>query len=414
MARRLTRYLRREVAPYSARYRDVLSRPDKGGPQGHDLLATVPLTTLSDVADPADLVLRPNWASLAESGDVGLAARLSWARLWGREEQANRRIIDGRYKPVHWVLSGGMPMGASSNDLLTLGDVGRRWLTLAGLGPDDVLVNLLPPGPNLAWWQVVVGARRAGISAIHLPPIPPAAQVAGFRPSVLAGRPFDLARLLEEAQAEACDLSDLDTLLVVGEPLEAGIRARLEALLRHDDGAVVSAWAPAGVRALWGECRYGRGLHTWPDTEVVEIVDPLSGAPAPFGTDGEVVWSALGWRGTVLLRLRTGVFAMPEDGVCNACGTAGRRLVVSASTPAFLGVLDEHAGVAGWQAELRHTGADEELVVFLSPTAGTRLGPLLAELDAELSALQYVVLDGPTLEARIAAKGDRRVVDTRV
>jgi hypothetical protein len=84
-----------------------------------------------------------------------------------------------------------------------------------------------------------------------------------------------------------------------------------------ETAAVLSAWAPPGARALWTECRDGEGLHTWPEHEVIEIAD-----------DGEVLWSALGWRGTVLLRLRTGVRGQLVDTPCPACGSPNPRLLL--------------------------------------------------------------------------------------
>ncbi|MEO6120689.1 MAG: hypothetical protein ABIW46_01990 [Acidimicrobiales bacterium] len=391
--RALRRYLRDEVLAHCDHHRERLGRAwRRRGPRRLADLAKAPLTRLGEVDDPAELVLRP-----VPRGRAGQKAR----------EEAQRR-----FKPVHWTIHGGVLVGNSAVDLDRMAEMGRRWLELADVEPQDVLVNILPYGPNLGWWEVALGARRAGLSAIDLPVSPPPAQVARLRPSVLAGRPFDLARLLEGAERSGRPLVDVHTLLAVGEPLEPGLRARLAGLL-GEGGAVVAAFAPPGVRALWGECRQGTGLHTWPDAEVIELVDPLSGEPVPPGADGEVVWTALGWRGTVFVRLRTGVFASLETGDCAWCGSSSPRLIVTLTTPAFLAGLDRHPAVVGWQAELRKVDGAEELLVFLVPAPEVGLAQLLTELDAELSATQYVVVDGDTLDARIIAAGDRRLVDLR-
>lgn len=399
---------------YSAHYGARLA--PAFGPRGLkrvEDLHQAPMMDLAQVDDPAALVLRPRSLDLHRLREPRLALRLAWARARGKRELVARSIVDQRYKPVQWVMQAGVPVGYSSADLDRLADLGRRSLALAGVGPSDVLVGIVPVGPHLAWWQLALGARQAGVATLHLAPVPPAERVARFRPTVLAGRPFDLARLLESAVAAGHPLDEVRTLVVVGEPLEAGVRSRLAALLRPADAAVTSMWAPPGARALWAQCRGGTGLHIWPLSEVVEIVDPLSGEAAPPGADGEVVLTALGWRGTVFVRLRTGVYASLEPGPCPTCGSAGARLVVSSSTPAFLSSLDEHPGVAGWQAELSDLRGNEELVVFMAPTPGVRLGPLLAELDEKLSATQYVVLSSDELDARIAALGDRRLIDRR-
>lgn len=411
--RSVARYLRREVAAHSELHRRRLASAlgERGVRSGADL-ARVPATGLADAGDPAALVLRPDWDSIARSGDRRFAARVALANVAGPAQRA-RQLVEHRYKPVHWTVDAGVPVGWSAADLDRLAALGARWLALAGVGAGDVVANVLPPARDVAWWELTVGARRAGVSTVHLAPLPPAAEVSRLRPTVLAGRPLDLARVLESAREQGRRLDAVRTLLPVGEPLEAGLRARLAGLLDAPGAAVVSAWAPPGVRAVWSECRGGTELHTWPEAEVLHVVDPLSGTAVPAGADGEVVWTALGWRGTVLVRVRTGVFAAIDEGRCPHCGGSGPRLAVTPTTPAFLAALDRNPGVAGWQAELREVGGREELLVFLVPAPATRLASLLRELDAALSATQYVVLDARDLDARLAAHGDRRVVDLR-
>jgi hypothetical protein len=107
------------------------------------------------------------------------------------------------------------------------------------------------------------------------------------------------------------------------------------------------------------------------------------------------------------------VFAAVVDGRCPSCGRAGPRLRVSSSCPPFLAPLDHHRGVEAWQAELRTVEGREELLVFMALAEGTSLDDVLGDLDGQLSATQYVVLDAPTVDARVAAHGDLRVVDLR-
>lgn len=399
----LSRYLRREVAVFSPYYRRLAGDAGDGPWTGSlDDLSRLPLLRLSEIEDPAEFVLRPDPTSRWRRGSVP---------------------VDHRYKPVHWTLDDGVPVGSSAADLDRMAALGASWLSLAGVGPADVLVGLAPPGPNLTFWQLVAGAREAGVSAVHLSPPPAAREVARLWPTVLAGRPFDLARLLVTARAEGSPLVSVHTLLVLGEPLEQGMREKLVQLLESpSEGAVVAAWAPPGVRSLWSECRPAAtsagsganpGLHTWPEAEMLEVIDPLSGTAAPPGADGEVVWTALGWNGTVFVRLVTGVFATIDSGPCPACQAPGPRLSIVSDTPAFLTSLDRHPEVTGWQAELNTVGGSEELLVFVSLAPTAVAGEVVRELDDQLSATQYVVVDQPTLDARLAAHDDRRVVDRR-
>ena len=393
--RELVEYLVHDVALHAPVLRQRLAEALGGGrlKSADDLTRMAPMT-LADVTDPGALVLRP--------------------RLPRRSKGAVE--MERAYKPVHWLVQEGVPIGSSASDVERLGALSARWLSAAGVRTEDVLLGFLPAGPHLPYWQVVLGAMRLGVSAVFVPPVPTIADVARLRPSVLVGRPYDLARLLDDRSASAAAAgwrSRVRLLIAAGEPLDDAMRDRLRDLLVTPDAAVVSAWAPPGVRTMWWECPGGSALHTWPEAELVQIVDPLMGTPVPPGADGEVVWTAVGWHGTVLVRLGTGVVAALDPGPCPSCNARGPLLRVTSDTPSFLRVLDEHRGVADWQAELRTTDDGEELFVFLSLAPGTRLPELLAELDTELLATQYVVLDPPSLDARLSAHGDRKVVDLR-
>jgi phenylacetate-CoA ligase len=412
--RELRRYLAQHIYPYSPYYQVRMDEAGLGqrGVRSFDDLGRLPLTVFDDIVNPASVVLRPDEQSIQQFARIGLVARVFWAKLWRREWVVNQRLIDPTYKPLHWHVDDGFPIGSSEEDLDRLAELGRRWLELAGVAPYDVLVSILPPGPNLPYWELVLGCRQAGVAALHLSPASTVEQVATARPNVLAGRPADLIHLLETAEPVDKVLDGLRTLLVTGSRLDDVTRRRLSDLV---DGraAIVAAWAPPGVRSLWCECREGEGLHTSADVEVLEIIDPLSGTPMEGG-EGEVAWSALGWKGSVFLRLRTGVYAALDQTPCPGCGRSTPRVLPTATAePSFARVLDSHPNVLGWQAELRTVGRHEELIVFVTLSGNGRPGRLLRELDRQLSVTQFVVLDRPRLDARLSSHNDSRVLDLR-
>ena len=439
-ARALTRYLRREVRAYSEHYRPILERAfrKRDGRSGIDL-SDVPLTAWSSVTDPRRYVLHPDFRTIRAHGDPILGLRTLWTRVAGARATAklNRDVIDPKYKPLHWFVADGVPIGSSSNDLDRLAELGRRWLEDAGVKFADVVVSVVPPDPTVGYWELVLASRRAGLSTVFLPPEAPVAQIARLRPTVLAGRPADLDRLLAGSPE---DFPDLRTVLAVGEPLLPGQRERLEAKLLADDGAVLSAWAPPGVRSLWTECRGRAGLHTSSSAEVLEVVDD------------EIIWTALGWSGTVFVRLRTGVIGSIDESVCPGCRRATPRVVtaarVAAAAPApepvappesaarsapepepdaepassapsangaaaYAEVLEGHPGVGVWQVELRTVAGEEEVLVFLSPAEDGGAVPVLTDLAAELAVTQFIVLDEDELLDRLARHDDRPVVDLR-
>src|SRR5204863_14178 len=80
-------------------------------------------------------------------------------------------------------------------------------------------------------------------------------------------------------------------LLLVGAPAQTEREDAVAALGRRESSVALQAvHAPSGARVLWGECRAGgtdAGLHTYPDLDVVQLVDPETGEVATEA--GEVV-----------------------------------------------------------------------------------------------------------------------------
>ena len=65
------------------------------------------------------------------------------------------------------------------------------------------------------------------------------------------------------------------------------------------------------AKMAWPECPYpegaeSAGFHLYPDFGIIEIVDPKTGEPVGEGQPGEIVFTPLDARGTVVLRYRTG------------------------------------------------------------------------------------------------------------
>jgi phenylacetate-coenzyme A ligase PaaK-like adenylate-forming protein len=440
----LREYLVHHLYPYSPFYRrrfdaaKLIPRRMSGFAE----LSRLEPTSWSEVeAEASAFLLRPTEKAIARFGERRLVMAVTRAKLRGKVSQLNRDLIDPSYKPIHWHLEGEVPVGYSGEDLDRLAEAGRRMLELAGLSRDDVIVDVTPPGPNLAYWQVVAGARQAGVSAIHLGPEAAPEQVEEATPTALVGPPDPLASVLKSLAAERVSLPNLRTLLALGSLVDDSTRHDLVAAAEGAGATsveVVTAWAPKGVRALWAECRGGRGFHTYPDMEWIELLEE---APQPGGL-GELAWSSLAWHGTVFLRLRTGVQATVDETACDTCGRIGPKLNVvmpgarfvapapaaaAASTAppagpaaapvpavadrAALQVLDDHPAVTAWQAEYRRVDGHDELLVFIAPAVTGRLGPLFRELDATLKATQYVLVRPDALQDRVARQGS--VIDNR-
>jgi phenylacetate-coenzyme A ligase PaaK-like adenylate-forming protein len=186
---------------------------------------------------------------------------------------------------------------------------------------------------------------------------------------------------LDEAGAP---LSLVTTVLLVGAPSDEERSAVEAALVRAGVKArVLAVHVPEGHRLLWGECAPGSGLHTYPDLEVVHLVDPETAASA---TTGEVVVTQLGLRGSALLRWRTGDTAESLTSDTCACGRTVPRLtdVRRAALVPLLALrgghkgvdlrglaaaLDGRADVADWRVVLGPSARDghDQVIVHLVP-----------------------------------------------
>lgn len=445
--RALARYVQRTVYPYSEHYRRLLGTASRSG-----AIARVAPSDLSDISDPGSLVLRPDLGRIVKEGQRRFAVRTLLAKVLGGMHGYNRRVVERRFKPIQWVLAEGVPIGYSAADVQRLGARGQQWLERAGVGRSDVVVSLLPPGPTVPHWQLVLGARRAGVSAIHLDPGVNVAVVEGFVPSVLVGDSQHLVGFLAQMHATGRRWANLRTVVAVGDPLSAELRHRLRELA--GGVAVIGAWAPPGVRAGWTECYQGAtgavptGYHAW-DDDVLELT------PGDDGS-GELLWSGVGWGGSVLLRVRTNASVFLEAAPCPACGRRQPRIVPVAPVlraapgrteegrPPFItndavetqpavadkgrppasgddavpslaatgaeAVLAAESDVAAWQVEYRTVGRERETIVFLAPAWGAATVPLIRRLDRHLRATQFVILPPDEIAARIARAGGRRIV----
>jgi phenylacetate-CoA ligase len=216
-----------------------------------------------------------------------------------------------------------------------------------------------------------------------------------------------------------------------GEPWTAEMGAEIERLLG------LTALNMYGLSEIVGpgvaaECREGRaGSHVNEDHFLVEVIDPLGGAPLAPGEEGELVFTTLTKEALPLLRYRTGDIAAIDLEPC-ACGRTlarmgpvrGRRddmliirgvnLYPSEVERALLGV----PGVAPhYQLLVERPGALDELTVHCEPADD---GVDRDELRARV-ALALRESTGITIAVAVLAPGEVarsagkavRVVDRR-
>ena len=368
---RLRSWISDVVYPHSAAVREQLqaARLDRTAIRTSKDLGRLAVTPVADLGDGRRFVLRPTAESIARFGPLADQVRLRVADAFGRRPELGRDRIDPAHKPVLWTAAstgaGTLFTASTSVDLDRLAAIGRRALFTSGVREQDRVVMLGLAGPAVGPWQLSAGCREAGVQLLRSGDGDVAGLVTAAAPTVVAGRGADLADLAR-----------------------AGLPSSVRLLIRHDgprttdderdvlDGTglpLAEWWAPVGVRAAWVRCPGGVGYHTWPTDELVEVIGP-DGRPA---AEGRLVWSAVGWHGSVWLRVAPGPRARLHGAPCPSCGRTSPR-VEPIERPSWAEELDRSPTVDEWLG-VRRTDGSVVLLVTPSAEATDGLGAALTE-----------------------------------
>jgi len=430
--RKLHRYLKDCVLPFSKHYQQVFEQAGITADDIHSVedLQKIPFTSKEDLLPTPeaprpslDFVLKPDPKTLSKRFSVVLRALLH-----GREKV--RDELDREWRPIFMTATTGRST-ESVAFLYTQHDIKNMCLgagRVADLGNrkrEDRMLNMFPYAPHLAFWYMYYAGIDRNIFSLSTG----GGKVMGtegnlraiqkIKPHVITGMPTFIYHVLCEAVNEGLRLEGIDTVLLGGEKVAEGTRRKLADLcaqLGSPGVTVVATYGFTEAKLAWTECPFmpgetPPGYHLFPDLGIFEVIDSQTGKVLPDETGGEIVWTPLEQRGTVVLRYRTGDHI--EHGLtykpCPCCGRRMPRLIGRISRVSDFRamrfqkvkgtILDfndlEHAlddvrGVGSWQVELRKANDDplELDEVHLHVTCdGTRSEPeLTTELNAMLSA----------------------------
>lgn len=470
----LVRFIREMVYPLSPYYRELFDY-NRIKPRVIRTLrdiSCIPFTTKADIAPlpdnpdiPFNLVLKP------ERDRIGSRAYVRWLHRWLRLTYGKRgyiELLQREFQPVHYHFTIGRtalptPILYTRYDLERLREAGRRIFELAGLSRDDLVINAFPFAPHLAFWMTYFATEAVGIPALHTG----GGRILGTQRilealerlggTVLTATPSYAYHLLRLAARDGRDLSRLHTLILGGDGLPVGLKGKMLELLEKvgsENPAVISTYGFTEGRVAWSECRpsalskeESSGYHLFPDMEVIEIIDPKSGRRLEEGQEGEIVYTSLDWRGSVLLRFRTG--DLVKKGItyspCPYCGRSLPRLGLEINRSseykefeltklkgtlvdlnAFYPLLSGHKDVLEWQLEIRKHNDDpydlDELHLHIAPAEGISRKYLEKELyellqkKVEVAPTRIVFHSLPRLLQRLGleTKGrEKRILDMR-
>jgi hypothetical protein len=360
-------------------------------------------------------VLRPSEDQVKSHGDSGMLTRLASAiRRDGGE--GKREVLLREYQPLELHRAGAdreVLVASSRSDLDRLHRAGARAARLLGLHDRDVLLDAVPSGPTLPSLGLTHLAQGASITSLRarghgddLATVATAARLLSV--TVLAVPLDDAVRLADTLGGAKIELKSLRRIITVGptpdEETRGEIATAFAAVGAKAD--VRALWGPSLGRSLWAECAEGQhGLHTTPDLELLELVDPMTGRPSDG--DGDLTITTMGWHGTALLRVQTGTWVDPlTTEPCPGCGRTVPRIVGEVAPGAWQlpmtidgwrtrhvdlrgvpAVLASTTGVVAWRAELR------------GPSDRVPRDRLLIEVAGDLSRAEHAGLEHRLAEA---------------
>lgn len=380
--------MKRDWSEGSAFHRQRLLRSGlkRGRPKTSSELASVAPLELVDIVSVRDLVV---------------------ANPYQMPKGSLRSLERNRKWPLSWSMVDGVPLAYSHDDLKLLTSQGGDLMTGAGVRPADT-VAIAPEGiATHHLWQLEAGARKCEASVAS---VADSEYLNSIAASVLVVSSDRAEALLNAALVGGVNLVSLHTIIAVGDGDISGLGA-----LCGDAVAVVRFWAPDGVFGLWGQCRYGEGLHTWLNTEVVELVDPTTGLALPPTSQrsGRIYWTGTSWNATNMLRLDTKANALGLRDVCSECGRLSMRVAPTPEAVVFEELMDVIAPQASWCAEVARGKARPQLRIYLGAADSEATRQLVEVIESEAGDPSIGLVEPTEVDRRVESNGGERFVDRR-
>ena len=426
-AEQLRRYLRTVVLPFSAHYGEMFRAHGLNADSIRTLedWQRVPFTTKTDLLSTAENPQRFKDFILVPDPKVLTRRPGTMWRALSRGRVAVKEEFESEFRPIFMTATTGRSAEPTAflytqRDLTHLATAGRRLAELCAIRREDRVLNTFPFAPHLAFWLAHYAGTAAGILTLSsgggkvMGTDGTIRQLRKFKPDVLIGIPTFVYHLLHQAVAEGARCENLRRIVLGGEKVSDGLRQKLRDLAGELGAPAVSVVATYGfteAKLAWVECPFPHdqpsgGYHLHPDLGIMEVIDPQTGATLPPGQPGELVFTPLDARGSVVLRYRTGDFL--DGGLtyepCPHCGRSLPRLVGNISRRSEIKamnldklkgtlvdfnelehVLDDAPHIGAWQVELRKVHDDplelDEIILHVHKLNGADESQLSRELS---------------------------------
>lgn len=339
---RLADFFRHQL-PYSPFYRQRFQQHflSFDSIQSVEDLRKVPFTTKEDIAPtleqparPRDLILQPDERSIRRVASLSTKLQLLRKKVMQKDVRAD---LEYEYKPIHTHFTTGRtalptPFVYSARDIEYLKETGKRAFLMTGASKNDVAVNGFPYAPHLAFWMAFFALNHVGMTSLQtgggktMGTEKIINAIERLKANVVTMIPGYAYHLLREAVKQHRDFSNLRFLIFGGERVSDGLRSKVRAFLEDLgslDAKILTTYAFTEAKTAWMQCSEKSGYHLNPDMEVIEIVDE-AGEPVLENQPGEIVYTGINWRGSVVVRYRTG--DITKGMIWTPCPHCGRNL----------------------------------------------------------------------------------------
>ena len=471
--RRLSRFINEYVYPFSPYYRKLFDR-NKIDPKSIRTigdLTRIPVTSKHDFITTEDhpekyrdFILQPDQEKIRKYWPASKRAQLV-AMALSKGKKYVKSCLAEEFRPSFITFTTGttnQPISFlySAHDVRNLHTSGARMLNLFDIEETDRIVSMFPYAPHLAFWQVVFGGLESNVLTLSTG----GGKVMGtdgnisvlmkMKPSVVLGVPGYVYHVLREARRRGLKMPFIKKVVLGAARLGEGFKEKLSEILESMGAGGVSIFGTYGfteARCAWAECPtaidVSSGYHLYSDREIFEVIDPETGAVRGEGEDGELVYTSLDARGSVVLRYRTGDFV--KGGItyepCPHCKRHVPRIASDITRLSdvkdlklskvkgalvnlnhFSSILSEIKSIDEWQVELCKKDDDpfevDQVIIYISPVDDCQQDQVKEEikqkmlLATEITPNEIYFIQLQDMVDRLAletANKAKRIIDTR-
>jgi len=342
---RVEKFFRHKL-PFSPYYRELFEKHKLNFSDitSTDDLRRVPLTSKADLAPTEDdrakpraFILQPDEHLIKKFASKSELAKIVWGKL---TKQDVKTRLEDEYKPVHMHFTTGRtalptPFVYSKRDLQMLQETAARLFNVSNFTKDLMALNGFPYSPHLAFWLMYNACVTVGLTNLATG----GGKVMGtqkimdamerLRVNLATFIPGYAYHLLREAVAQGRNFEHLKYFVFGGERVSDGFRSKVRELcdqLNAREVQIFATYAMTEAKTAWIQCAEHTGYHLYPDMEFFEVIDK-DGNRLPEGSAGELVYTGLDWRGSVVVRYRTGDMTKGiEYDPCPSCGRTVPRI----------------------------------------------------------------------------------------